>query len=447
MREIVYRWDGAIASVHSTEAPLIAPLLQYTTITARAAGGSTCIAKSTHTLGRKEGSRFLIPAKLTFEIGSSLAHRNIRFVPARKFNAPQPDRAAIPLMPPSPIRQLIETQRVIVGGLIRTDRPEDMIPDLLRIYPHCRIILAVKNRREISAWLSRLQSVPIPPLPQRVCTVRDLHSHFWGSNPKVLVTSFEHLDHCRKEDFNLVIVPDATRLADSDRWEPDYVAPRGKDYRLLRHPEIPVFGFLSPGHQLSPGERLRLLSMFVQELRTPGVERAGVSVRVVRCSRRPLASTLSPDDDIRAFKRDAIWRNSQRNIRVAAIANEYATSGAANRVCVLAENPDHARHLGEHLPGWCLRPQSIEGSLPVDQTPRGMIVTDHWAGSQPALDIDVLIDARRWGAVDIPSFPPLAAAPDHEVLLVDIADCATEMGRTKSIARCKEYQRRGWQRV
>ena len=76
-----------------------------------------------------------------------------------------------------------------------------------------------------------------------------------------------------------------------------------------------------------------------------------------------------------------------------------------------------------------------------------MIVTDHWAGSQPALDIDVLIDARGWGAVDIPSFPPLAAAPDHEVLLVDIADCATEMGRTKSIARCKEYQRRGWQRV
>src|SRR5262249_37529386 len=151
------------------------------------------------------------------------------------------------------------------------------IPDLLRLYPGGRWVIAARNRDEERWWLGRLQGARLP-LP--VVDFRRLNAH-WVREPRVFVTSLPKLDACQPEDFDRVVVPDVGPLLALAPAPPGCVDARPRrDYPLLRYPGVPAFGFMPPGVILSPGEVLRLGAYFGLELPLPGVGRA--AVRVVR---------------------------------------------------------------------------------------------------------------------------------------------------------------------
>jgi hypothetical protein len=67
-------------------------------------------------------------------------------------------------------------------------------------------------------------------------------------------------------------------------------------------------------------------------------------------------------------------------------------------------------------------------------------VTEAWAFGQRPLPADVLVDARGWGPLALPGFPPWAA---DAVTLVD-AGVSGAVGARLAATRLADYRRRGW---
>lgn len=295
------------------------------------------------------------------------------------------------------------------GGLIDPGNrhgPRSLIPIMLRLFSHYRIVLAVQNRDEERRWLRHLKSEAI----QRVLSVEEICIS-WDGGPLVLVCSFAKLDICQPHNFHGVIIPDVGHLADNARWDPDVHERFRWDFQLLRDPTVPAFGFLQPNYRPSQGELLRLMAFFGQILNSPMRHRATVLVKMHRF-RHAARHHVRKEEPVELM-RVAVWGNDARNQFVASIAERYASS-INNRVAILVENPSHARSLSVLLPEWEVFTRN--SSSCVDEQRRHLIVTDLWASECDALEADVLIDARGGShAIDLKKFPPLAISPDHSV--------------------------------
>jgi hypothetical protein len=62
------------------------------------------------------------------------------------------------------------------------------------------------------------------------------------------------------------------------------------------------------------------------------------------------------------------------------------------------------------LPGWAVLHGGADGLI-APPTTGGEIVTEVWADGQRVLDVDVLVDARGWGPLDLSGFPPPGRRP------------------------------------
>ena len=95
------------------------------------------------------------------------------------------------------------------------------------------------------------------------------------------------------------------------------------------------------------------------------------------------------------------------------------------------------------LPGWsvCHAGPDASDSMPAVGN---AVVTESWAAGRKTLDVDVLVDARGWGPLDLGGFPPPARAGGRAVLLVDVADTGPRPASDRARRRVREYRRRGW---
>jgi hypothetical protein len=179
------------------------------------------------------------------------------------------------------------------------------------------------------------------------------------------------------------------------------------------------------------------------------------------------------------WKRHSIWRNSERNRAIAQVAAALAGGDTAalwpyglfldgvpairppedRRVVVLVESPEHARVLGDLLPGWPVlvagESTPREGSGPgavgggqedLDGPPRAAIMTWLHAHVRGCLEADVVsrADGTPW-----PLELPLASPGREEhgggaVRLVDLADHQDRTARDAARARRLDYRDRGW---
>ena len=123
---------------------------------------------------------------------------------------PAPDPAAVAAAPPA-VAALFGPAAARFGGVIAATRglhPHRAIPAILSMYPAARVVVATRNRDAVREWVDRLRRAG---LPQPVGTVRSLMGR-WTAEPKILVASLDNLGHCQREDFDLVVVPDARPL-------------------------------------------------------------------------------------------------------------------------------------------------------------------------------------------------------------------------------------------
>jgi hypothetical protein len=195
--------------------------------------------------------------------------------------------------------------------------------------------------------------------------------------PILLVCSLARMDNCPVENFDLAVVTDARPLRGIDGRPPEEYDPRDdwqhrpvwrREYRLLRHWNIPAFGFVPRSFRIATGEERRLWALFSRTIDLGGVRPARVEVVAVR-GPRPIRSIPDPDGDPVGYKRLAIWNSNDRNRVVAEHAARLANGGggvlprlgteiAAGgqlRVVVLVESPAHADRLAALLPGWAVR--------------------------------------------------------------------------------------------
>jgi hypothetical protein len=199
---------------------------------------------------------------------TSLGHRAQIEFDSRSL--PRLDVAALALAPP-PLRQLFHSPATLAGGILPIMRgfpPHDAMPELIRLYPSARIVVAVANRRLARSWLDRLRA---SALTQPIMSADELMAD-WTNRPKCVVMSFDHLDRGRREDFDLVIVPDITPLRDvmPTREVVGRSRPRlTRAYDLMRRIDVPAFGFIPSRAEWGEGEQLRLLAMFGNFIHRP----------------------------------------------------------------------------------------------------------------------------------------------------------------------------------
>jgi hypothetical protein len=458
-RKIVeIRLDWTAASVSAASAGLVGPLLESPMITFSTAAGVVVGRRDFEPLGRWEDGRLAFPAKLALvHVAPALAARGVevRLTPPYPW-PPAPDPADLAAVPGPAADLFASYPPARLGGLFPARpgwAPARVIPDLIRLFPRSRWVLAARNRYQERWWLDRLRRAH---LPLKVLDFNGLNDH-WVCEPRVFVTSLPKLDACQPDDFDRVIVPDVGPLLALAPAPPGLVDVRPRrDYPLLRYPGVPAFGFVPLGVAPSAGEVLRLGAYFGLVLPLPGVGRA--AVRVVRVTpATPNGAVPDPDVDPVGYRRAAVWAQEVRNGYVAGLASAVAVNdataltglglgevvGPGARVAVLVENHEHAAALAALLPGWVMCHAGTDGPVMAPMT-GSAIITETWADGQRVLDVDVLVDARGWGPLGLPGFPPPARADGRPVVLVDVADRVPRPAAEWARRRECEYRRRRW---
>jgi len=428
---ITFTHHDGVGAVEGRYGRLLEPHLKYTRYLFGAVS-TTTPKLGVECLGRYVGDRFEFPAKLWMRLFLVVNEEGYLLAPERSIRCPHPDAKQL-ARSSGAVRTLFRSPSLRGGAVIRTSNKTDrsgLVIDLLRVFPGCRIAFAVKNRTLESQWHRRITRAGVP---QRVYSSQELARSFWGRNPKVLVTSFAKLDHCRKEDFDLVVVPEPGPLLNCDRWLFD-PAP-GRDYRLPRDPDVPAFGLLAEGVRLSRSEELRLGSFFGQIVHVGSGQQSPVKVRIETIRHALLGTAPHPAVDVLSHKRQIIWFCGARNSHIARVASRYSEPG--RRTLLLVENPEHAHCLAPLMPHWNVRTAAHTND---GEPTRDAIVTETWLAKQARIDADVLIDARGWGPVSLPSTDTTA----KPLTIVDIADRAPMAAKRRSRLRRSEYSRRGW---
>lgn len=256
----------------------------------------------------------------------------------------------------------------------------------------------------------------------------------------------------------------------------DAISVRGQDLILQADTRFRVFGFLATDTRLAQRERDLLACVF--GLDATVVPRHGHTGRPVRVAWRRFRHGGRSDSDrsLAAQKRQAIWRNRERNRLIVQLAlgflgqrrqrddasdAEATTINHPLRVTILVDNVDHAVELGRLLPAWPIRAAlTVDSSgmrrdlarlldealhRPASDSLYVIATVDGLAGDRLA-STDVLI----WAGAGLapPPFPPgsLETTTDamHPLLVVDIDDRPHKWLRRSTEARRAAYIDRGW---
>jgi hypothetical protein len=447
MHEIDVILDGAVAMIPQRDARIVSEILTYQYVRHQNREGEIACVSKYETLGRVRHGFFRFPTKLLFHLQTELPTQGIslRVVkpPLRKVTC---DPYALRSVPEA-FQRIRSHTTLEAGGLFHQGeqwRPDILIPHLIRLFSHYRILLAVRNRSEAVAWRASLRR---RALPQPVYTTRDFSRVVWGNGPKVHITSIRWLDHCARRDFDLAILPHVGPLLDNDRWRDIAdIDPVPVSYSLLRDPSVPAFGFVSGNSHLSKGERLRLLSFFTRFVEFP---KLGPSRKTIHVACVPFRGSIGlaqgrgaiePYLVAAEWKRWAIWSHGQRNRFVVSLAVESGARG--RRTAILVENLEHANALGGLLPSEWAVVSAEHPDCPA--AARHFVVTETGARRMPRLDADVVIDARGRAAIDPAAYPAIATRNDGYVEVIDIADVSDPDLAAAARRRRETYIHRGW---
>jgi hypothetical protein len=443
---------GDTAWVAQRHASVVAPLLEARGHTWTTHRGTVSGRSAMRSFGWSDGERYRFAAKLTWYLHCMLSRRGVPIqvvyapggIPAGRGAVLAPRRVPVyaatcwtsagPL-----VRELLDDAVLAgLGGVIPTGFGVDswqLAPDLLRLYPDARGVVAVRNRGGVRAWSRWLRGAR---LGRPVGSEKDL-GRASGERGSVLVCSHTVLDWLRPEAVDLVIVSDvrpllatesisATRRYGSFDWH--------SRYDVLRDHRIPAFGFL-PGRaeSLPKAERLRLAAWFgpTRARRPPD----GPGVRVEIAPAGPGERAIEPTTDILTAKRH-LWTDPARNARIARLASGVGEE--PNPATVLVEGPDHAGELAHWLPSWPVScdPSGSRARCGNDGVhPQRALVTDSWLARGGRLT-GTIIDARAWGPVR-----PSDLRPEGAVRIIDVAARGTEFER-RTASRLDRYGEHGW---
>jgi hypothetical protein len=328
------------------------------------------------------------------------------------------------------------------GGLVTPGRnrdPWDLVPNLLRLYPRRRTVVAVRNRRGVRDWRRHLRSAH---LGRRVVAVTD--PDIWRGRSTVMVLSLEMLGHCQPGEFGLLIVTDVGPLRScplvkvkrskfsADRFD------RLLAYPVLRHPiaprdvpfftdrRVPAFGFVPQGFGPSDAEMLTLMSFFGPVLEPQLDVRVTVEVAEV-------PPTANVPDEILAAKR-VVWTDAGRNGAIARLATDASATRSNGRVVVLVAGAVHAAAVEPLLGGWTVVGDDAGAPVP----DRG-IVSEARLVRDRRLIADVVIDARGWGPLSPDNFDRGA-----EVTVVDVPVRGHPEFERRAEDRHAKYADFGW---
>jgi hypothetical protein len=337
-------------------------------------------------------------------------------------------------------RRLLDAVNKKQFGLVRLPtgwKPHHAVRLLASIFPAARIAVGAPRDSEVRRLLGRLRG-----LGPRLHTARS-----WPSRhpAPVVVGTLRMLDHCRPDDFDLLVATDALAAAPScevpwSRWR-----------------WLPAFALLAPRREPSERETLRLWAKFGPFLTDLGGDDPG--------RRMPLTllgapvTPARPADDLLAWRR-RLWLDGRRNDLLARLARAAAgqvekemdelgvpawagPAGTPPRVVLLADSPAHGRELASLLPGWELWTVDRLDSTPggrKEQTTR-LIVTLAAAARRGKLAPDIVVNATLADVLSVPGLVGSRHAAEVQVvdLLDDGDDGLVEHARLKEAA----YRRAG----
>lgn len=442
-QKVVITIDDHEASVPFGQRDLVAAELTAACVRWTATAGATTGCRDTHAFGRRAGAAYRFPARLALPVAIRLRARGVDCAVRPWVTTATPGWDAAP----DPLRELIGDPRAFgFGGIIPRGPscdPRVLVPDLIRLVPNGRAVVATRNRRGVTLWHRHLSRAG---LGRPVVRAGDPDA--WAPDA-VHVCSLAVLDQCRTEDFALAVVTDAEPLRATPltrSWQPKWSA--GGEWQrpvypvlqtpldqrgLCRRadPRVPAFGFAPALATLSGAELLTLSSFFGPVLSTQGKPVLRVTVRSVAA--QPVPAQAVPSGDLLSAKR-AVWADPARNALIAALAGRAAADGDAG-VVVLTASADHAGRIASALAGWARVSDDAPGPLPA----RAIITEGRLVRPGGRMGSGTVIDARGWGTL-----APADFERDAEVTLVDVAATGHSAVERRTGERACCYSGYGW---
>ncbi len=224
------------------------------------------------------------------------------------------------------------------------------------------------------------------------------------------------------------------------------------------------YGFVPPNSPLSDYDLFRLEELVGPVIyRKPRSGPQPAEVDVVLLEAPPLPQLTF--DGALARKRSLIWRNEDRNRRIAAVATGIQRGWAKKlvadgllqhhqaraifargrhpRTAIVVENSEHGEQLHRLLPRWGLRTtHELASCIPVvtGQEIATMVYVDQYG-----VDVDILI--RADGGPEWPLeprvFPPVSVSPGR-VVVVDFGEGSDERAQRAGKRQRRAYRDRGW---
>jgi hypothetical protein len=350
-------------------------------------------------------------------------------------------------------------------GQILISTRMDQVKAIVLIYKFFkgRIAVVTENRSEAHRIAARLRSFIEGPIPI-------ITKHFVASHVRLEVGTVDCIDFYFRD---VVIFARAAQVQGSRTI--------GNMLRLGRQR---IYGLTSDRERLSPRQEF-----FLEGLIGPVLGQLGGTRKRCRDVAIHLANWRCKDYEYGPFglawKRAAIWHNTDRNESIATIAralvdgNEQPlwvagvflqssrkTGGAGHpqRVAILVESPEHAAALIRRLPGWQVMtshektssmnsdspglPSRTGRADPISQLDR-TIITTVALGDLERLALDVLIraDGTPW-PLNLPIISDRKQGEERGPLVViDLHDSFDSVALEATRDRLKSYSDQGWKLI
>jgi hypothetical protein len=350
-------------------------------------------------------------------------------------------------------------------GQILISSRVDQIKAIVLVYRFFqgRIAVVCENRSEAHRITARLRSIISEPIAIII-------KQFVASHTRLEVGTVDCIDFYFRD---VVIFARAAQVQGSRTLE-----------NMLRLERQRIYGLTLDCERLSPRQEF-----FLEGLTGPVLGQLGGARKRRRDVAIYLANWRCRDHEYGPFglawKRSAIWHNSERNESIASIARALVdgdesplwvagvflqssrkTGGAGHpqRVAILVESPEHAAALIRRLPGWRVMTSQVKTSAlntdppdslsrtgsaePVSEFDR-TIITTVALRSLERLDVNVLIRAE--GTPWPSSLPMISDCKRVEerahLVVIDFHDSFDMVARDATSDRLKSYADQGWKLI
>ena len=332
----------------------------------------------------------------------------------------------------------------------RWDRDRDHLLSLaVRLYANQNIFVVAKNSRETRHVADVLHAAGL----SNVLTDDAL---LWKTQPRIYVAPIAKFQLVNPDDWQIVLFADIdAALARSSLWMASQL------------PQQVQHVFLPHDRKLDKDQRFWLDAIFGEETfhALPPADRPDtVHVILAEC---PSTRTASNQTALER-KRISIWHSKWRNKFITEIAlalaardhhriQRYGGHGQEHdvvfgeltdtpRIAILVEVPEHARILGQLLPGWQIRISTGGTNNNIMANRSRSIVTFSWA-ERHGLRTDVVIRADATCSPWATAWGPHIRDVRERLLIIDVTDNFDKQAKRDTKRRTDDYVQRGWQIV